>query len=110
MKFISSWMALIVLMGLTISASAEYVQIKTADGYYTREYRRPARTYYPYVCYDRRIEVYNEGLRYLKYEGCIRSKYKCKSIDMVHFGRYPSNRASSRALRRCKTATPRFID
>ena len=107
---IGRMVVMLAIVGASISATAEYVRVKTADGYYTREYRRPVRIHYPYVCYDRRIEVYDEGLRYLRYEGCMRSRYSCKSIGMAHFGRYPSDRASSKALYRCKTATPRFID
>ena len=90
-----------------LSAKAEYVEIKTGDGYYYNTY---SSGYYPYVCYDRRVKVVSDGIIYLRYDGCMRSRYSCGSIGKAHFGRYPSNRAARRALYRCRTATPRFID
>ncbi len=88
-------------------ANAEYVEVKTADGTYG--YVKSS-NYYPYVCYDRRVRVFKDGYQYLRYEGCTRSKYSCRSIGMAHFGKYPNNRASYRALQRCRNATPRFVD
>jgi hypothetical protein len=95
------------LLGLTIGAQAGYVEVKTPGGTYG--YSEGA-TYYPYVCYQRRVRVFQNGYQILRYEGCTRSRYSCRSIGMVHFGRYPNNRASYRALQRCINATPRFVD
>jgi len=101
---IASLTGLLLLSGM---AGAEYIEVKTPEGTYgyTRQ-----NTYYPYVCYERRIRVFKNGVQYLRYEGCTRSTVSCQSIGMVHFGRYPSNRASYRALQRCINSTPRFVD
>ncbi len=97
------------IVGVAISpfvANADYVEVKTAGG----TYGYTTSVYYPYVCYERRVRVFRNGYQYLRYEGCIRSQRSCKSIGMVHFGRYPNNRASARALQRCINSTPRFVD
>ncbi len=99
------------LLGLFLSSAlsvAGYIEIKTADGSYGYTPRRAPSL--PYVCYDRRIRIFKDGVQLLKYEGCIRSRYSCRSIGKVRFGRYPSNRASRRALWRCRHANPRFVD
>jgi len=98
------------LMGIVLAgafASGEYVEVKTPGGTYGYTQQN---TYYPYVCYERRIRVFKNGVQYLRYEGCMRSTESCGSIGMVHFGRYPNNRASYRALQRCLNSTPRFVD
>jgi hypothetical protein len=101
------WIAGGILFTAGIGIEAGYVEIKTADGTYGYTERA---IYYPYVCYDRRIRIFRNGREYLRYEGCMRSQSSCRSIGMVHFGRYPNNRASYRALQRCLNSTPRFVD
>lgn len=96
----------LLLATIPLMLSADYVEIKTAEG----RYGYTTSEYYPYVCYEKRIRVFRDGYEYLKYEGCMLSKYPCRSIGMVHFGRYPNNKESRRALRRCINATPRFVD
>ena len=97
------------IVGFGISSyvvNADYVEVKTASGtygYYTSEY-------YPYVCYERRVRLFRDGHQYIRYEGCIRSQHSCQSIGMVHFGRYPNNKESAKALQRCINSTPRFVD
>jgi hypothetical protein len=95
------------ILALGTGAWADYVEVKTPEGTYG--YVEDT-GYYPYVCYERRVRVFRNGYQYLRYEGCIRSKVSCRSIGMVHFGRYPNNRASYRALQRCRNSTPRFVD
>jgi hypothetical protein len=96
-----------VLVALGSTLQAEYVEVKTAGGTYGYVNNGG---YYPYVCYERRVRVFRNGYQYLRYEGCIRSRSSCRDIGMVHFGRYPNNRASYRALQRCINSTPRFVD
>jgi len=101
------------IVGFTMIANASVIEIKDAGGVgydvtYDRNYYAPQR--YPYVCYDRRVRIFNNGYATLRYEGCVRSRYSCRGQGMAHFGRYPSDRASYRALRRCRTARPRFVD
>ena len=86
---------------------ADYVEVKTPEGTYG--YTRSA-AFLPYVCYERRVRLFRNGYQYLRYEGCVRSQQSCRSIGMVHFGRYPNNSASYRALQRCINSTPRFVD
>jgi hypothetical protein len=95
------------LLALGIGLQAGYVEVKTPGGTYGYS---EGGTFYPYVCYERRIRVFRNGYQYLRYEGCTRSQYSCQNIGMVHFGHYPNNRASYRALQRCINATPRFVD
>jgi len=86
---------------------AEYVEVKTGYGrtyYETREQPRL------YVCYNKRVRVHREGMVYLRYDGCARYTYSCRSNGKARFGRYPSVRAARNALYRCKTAQPRFVD
>lgn len=97
------------ILGLAFTpfvANCEYVEIKTPEGTYG--YYKS--TYYPYVCYQRRVRIFRDGYQYLKYEGCMQSRYPCRSIGMLHFGRYPNSMESERALRRCINSTPRFVD
>ena len=101
-----------VIVGFSMFANADVIEIKDAGGV---GYGVTGGTYYPvqrypYVCYRRRVRVFSNGYVYLRYDGCIRSRYSCKSIGMAHFGRYPNDRASYRAYRRCVTARPRFVD
>jgi hypothetical protein len=58
-----------------------------------------------YVCYARRVGVVKP-----KYYGCFRSEVSCNSIGKKHFGHYPSQRSAKRALHRCVTSKPRFVD
>ena len=64
-----------------------------------------------YVCYEDRVIVNVGGNEYyMRYDGCMISRYSCASIGMRHFGHYPSDYATRRALRRCIQSHPRFVD
>ena len=58
-----------------------------------------------YVCYAKRV-----GTIEPKYYGCFRSEVSCNSINKRHFGHYPNERSAKRALHRCVTSKPKFID
>jgi len=94
-------------VGLSLFSNGGYIEVKDADGTYRYVEQSSAPLY---VCYDRRIKVAIDGRYYLKYEGCIRTSRSCRSLGMAHFGHYPNTRESYRALKRCRNATPRFID
>ncbi|MBN2824047.1 MAG: caspase family protein [Campylobacterales bacterium] len=66
---------------------------------------------YPYVCYDRRIKQ-SEGrhITYLKYEGCKRYNQPCARLGKEHFGKYPNDYRAHKALIRCNSSRPRFVD
>lgn len=103
----SGLIALAFLFSGTTGINADYLEVKTADGTYGISSRN---TYYPYVCYQRRLRLIKDGYQYLRYDGCVRSTGPCENNGLAHFGRYPNNRASYRALQRCLNATPRFVD
>lgn len=91
---------------LATIAVADYVEVKTGNGKYIDIVDSPRL----FVCYTKRVKVVSDGVIYLRYDGCARYRYSCKSNDKARFGKYPSVRAAKRALYRCKTAQPRFID
>jgi len=95
---------LMVVMFLTMSVAYADYQVKTVDGYY--DVRSNSSRHY--VCYRARIIDNNTGN--LMYVGCARYRNSCASNNKVHFGKYPSNNAARRALRRCQYSNPRFID
>ena len=64
-----------------------------------------------FVCYDtRHIMRDRNGDSRVRYDGCQRSWRPCESMGMNHFGRYDNQRAANRAMYRCRTGTPRFVD
>ncbi len=74
-------------------------------------YQSPNAANYPYVCYDRRMKQHDRGLiTYLKYEGCKRYKQPCSTLGKEHFGKYPNDLLAHKALNRCETSRPRFVD
>ncbi|MEA2029958.1 MAG: caspase family protein [Campylobacterota bacterium] len=74
-------------------------------------YRSQQTDYYPYVCYDQRIIQGDRGrITYLKYVGCKRYNQTCKSLGKEHFGKYPNDYRAHKALIRCQTSRPRFVD
>ncbi|MBN2824284.1 MAG: hypothetical protein JXQ76_03085, partial [Campylobacterales bacterium] len=64
-----------------------------------------------YVCYDKRIKQ-SQGVRitFVKYEGCKRYNAPCASLGKEHFGKYPSDLLAQKALIRCQTSRPCFVD
>ena len=64
-----------------------------------------------YVCYEDRTIVHLDGNRYyMRYDGCMISRYSCATIGMRRFGHYPNDYETRKALRRCIYAKPRFVD
>jgi hypothetical protein len=92
---------------MTSFAYAEYVEVKRVDGARGtyNNYSSPL-----YVCYTERIKVVSHGEMYLSYRGCTREYDRCSYYGKAHFGKYPNNYQASRALRRCQTSRPRFVD
>jgi len=107
---------LFVLMILSSWTLADLIDIKTGNGY--REdlrrvdgvFKSRHQSRFPYVCYDKRIRVVSSGTYYLKYEGCTRVNVSCTSTGRAHFGRYPNDYKAYKALRRCRSARPKFVD
>ncbi len=97
----------IVVALLTTAIVADYIEVKTGEGRY---YRGVTHSPKLYVCYDRRIKVVVDGDIYLRYEGCARYRDSCRYNGLAHFGHYPNVWAAKRALHRCRTSRPRFID
>lgn len=95
---------------------AEKIEIKSADGYrsdlHTVEgvFKSKYESNFPYVCYDKRIQVISDNNRYVTYKGCRRIDVSCQSTGRVHFGKYPNDYKAYQALNRCQTARPKFID
>lgn len=109
----------LVILALVVSlagADRIYTEEKVSDGYKVPTttvygtYRSRYQSRFPYVCYDRRVRKYINGSTYLTYQGCKRYDASCSSLGRVHFGRYPNDQASYRALKRCIEARPRFVD
>jgi hypothetical protein len=96
--------------------NADFVEIKRGDGY--REnlttvegtYKSRRESYFPYVCYDKRVRVVSEGEEFLTYQGCTRVDVSCASVGRAHFGRYSNDAESFKALNRCRNSRPRFVD
>ena len=64
-----------------------------------------------YVCYENRTIVNVGGDEYyMKYDGCMISRYSCSDIGMRRFGHYESDYKTREALRRCLRSKPRFVD
>ncbi len=64
-----------------------------------------------YVCYEDRVIVHLEGNRYyMRYDGCMISRYNCADIGLRRFGHYPNDYETRKALRRCINSRPRFVD
>jgi len=93
------------------------IEVKTGDGPKASltPYDGPPPTskythMFPYVCYEKRIKVKVAGEILLKYKDCFRTDASCKSIGRAHFGKYPNDFESYKALNRCVKAKPKFID
>jgi hypothetical protein len=65
---------------------------------------------FPYVCYEKRIKIKVAGEMLLKYKECFRTNASCKKIGRAHFGKYPNDFESYKALNRCINAKPKFVD
>jgi len=112
-------MRLAILVSVALLGSllhADFVEIKRGDGY--REdlrtvegtYKSRHESYFPYVCYDKRVRVVSEGEEFLTYQGCTRVDVSCASVGRAHFGRYSNDAESFKALNRCRNSRPRFVD
>jgi len=99
---------LLFFIGFVVSTWADFVEVKTGYGrQYYQVNRRPKLN----VCYVKRIKYYSDdGGVYLRYDGCGLYRDSCEYNGLAHFGHYPSPRAARRALNRCLTASPRFVD
>lgn len=108
------------MIALFVSVSfsvADTIEIKTGDGYRSDlttvqgTFRSRHQSRFPYVCYDKRIRVMSDyGEEYLSYKGCTRVNVSCASTGRAHFGKYPNDYKAYKALQRCKSARPRFVD
>ena len=97
----------ILALGTTALLQADYLEVKTGEGTAGVHLDSAPRLY---VCYNKRLKLETDDAIYLRYDGCARYRYSCKSNGKAHFGKYPNVRAAKRALHRCQTAQPRFID
>ena len=107
------FLSIVLLLPLSIVAKKSYIEIEIKEGNGAGYKGVPKSKYtrvFPYVCYKRRIRVNIDGEMFLKYKGCIRTDVSCQSLGMAHFGRYPNDYESYKALKRCINSTPRFID
>ena len=86
---------------------ADYLEVKTGEGKAGVAFDARPKLY---VCYTKRVKLVTDDAIYLRYDGCARYTYSCKSNGKARFGKYPNENAARRALRRCQTAEPRFID
>ena len=110
------FIALISILAVTLLAQADSMEIKTGSGYrenlnrvqgnFTSRYE----SQFPYVCYDKRVKVIIDGQVYLTYKGCTRVNNSCRNVGRAHFGKYPNDYESNKALYRCINARPRFVD
>lgn len=105
-----------ILVSLLGADTTSVVEIKTGDGYKVPTntvygtFKSKHQSKFPWVCYDKRVRVFRNGTRYLKYEGCTRYNNSCKYLGRAHFGKYPNDYKSYKALQRCVNARPRFVD
>ena len=107
---------LITLIFMMTTVFSEKIEIKSGEGYrshlttvegtFMSKYERE----FPYVCYDKRIKITSREGVYLTYKGCTRVNVSCKSTGRAHFGKYPNDYESYKALNRCLNARPKFID
>ena len=113
------FIALIATIPFALSAKKNSVdiEVKTGDGPKAdlTPYDGPPPTskytsLFPYVCYEKRIKINVAGETLLKYKDCFRTDASCKSIGRAHFGKYPNDFESYKALNRCINATPKFVD
>ncbi len=95
--------ALLVVSGL----SADYLEVKTGEG---KAGVLITSTPKLYVCYTKRVKFVTNDTIYLRYDGCARYTHSCKSNGKARFGKYPNVSAAKRALYRCRTAQPKFVD
>ena len=99
--------AITLLLSIATALSADYIEVKTPEGKAGIIINSAPKLY---VCYDKRVKIISDGTLYLRYDGCARYRHSCKSNDKARFGKYPTISAAKRALYRCKTAQPKFID
>ena len=97
----------ILLILLLAGIKADYIEIKTAQGKEALIIKKAPKLY---VCYDKRIKIVNDDGIFLHYEGCALYRHSCKSNKKARFGKYPNEKEAKKALYRCKTSQPRFID
>jgi len=93
---------ILILLGL----KAEYIEIKTSEGKAGLIINKPKL----YVCYDKRVKIISDETIYLRYDGCARYYNSCKKNGKARFGKYPNETEAKKALYRCKTAQPKFVD
>jgi hypothetical protein len=110
---------IIVALPLSLMAKKNYLDIEVKEGngpkaslstYNGPEQKSKHTRIFPYVCYEKRIKINIEGETLLKYKGCFRVDVSCKRIGRAHFGKYPNDYESFKALKRCVNATPKFVD
>jgi len=87
--------------------SADYLEVKTGEG---KAGILITSTPKLYVCYTKRVKLVTNDSIYLRYDGCARYTHSCKSNGKARFGKYSSVNLAKRALYRCKTAQPKFVD
>jgi len=72
-------------------------------------FQRKQETHLPYVCYNWKGKEHVEGSNKIVYAGCTQHNQACKSIGAQHFGKYPNDYESYKALQRCGDATPNLV-
>jgi|GEM_PF-906281 len=84
--------------------------VNVHDVYGTYKSRDQSR--FPYVCYDKRVIVYDDygRISYKRYDGCKRTDGPCRRFGKEHFGKYPNDYEAYKAMRRCVRSNPRFVD
>ena len=109
---------LAIALPLSLVAKKESVNIEVKEGEGPKATLTPSNLnpksknthIFPYVCYEKRIKVRVGDDVILKYKGCFRVDAPCKEIGRAHFGKYPNDYESFKALQRCINATPKFVD
>jgi hypothetical protein len=92
---------------LSVSLMADYLEVKTGEGKMGVVISSKPKLY---VCYDKRVKLVTKDAIYLRYDGCARYTYSCKSNGKARFGKYPSVSSAKKALYRCRTSQPKFVD
>jgi len=110
--------ALVVLLPFMLYAKKEFLNIEVKEGEGPKANLTPSKVHpksketsiFPWVCYEKRIKINVQGETLLKYQGCFRTDISCKKAGYAHFGKYPNDYESFKALKRCVNATPKFVD
>jgi len=97
----------ILILSMLTLLSADYIEVKTSEGKAAMIINSKPKLY---VCYNKRVKIVSNGTMFLHYDGCARYQHSCKSNNKARFGKYPSVSAAKKALYRCKTAQPKFVD